>query len=483
MAKKKIADVIRNSVDVGEVLSRMSESAADTELTLETAAAALLVKSAEQEQVINLKEKIYGGVWDVALAVYKALQQVFGFVATAGFLPQVYKIASGPHGETVDIPFAQFKAPGVEGSMAPNVDWADKAGPTFFLSAAIKRKHSGKFEQIIKAAREILARESIYRAKALKVDFANGDKAGTGIVEPQFLDVSRADRSSLILSERVAAAVETSVFTPIEFAARCAELGIPKKRGVLLSGMYGTGKTLTAYVAAKLCTESGRTFVYVETADQLAQAVQFALQYSPALVFCEDIDRALAGQRTASVDEILNTVDGIDTKTADLMIILTTNNAAAINRAMVRPGRLDDVIEFAPPDAATVARLIRFYAGSLLEEDTYLELVAAELAGQIPAVIRECVERAKLSAVKLSRGAPGALAITGEALLDSAYTMGAQLRLLSAAEPGMGAYEAVGRLVAAVAGRGAHDPDSLQVAFLEAPRRKGAQEEEEVGRG
>ena len=110
------------------------------------------------------------------------------------------------------------------------------------------------------------------------------------------------------------------------------------------------------------------------------------------------------------------------------MVILTTNAVENINKAMLRPGRLDAVINFERPDAYTAERLIRYYGGELVPQHEDLQAVGVALAGQIPAVIRECVERAKLSAIKLY-GSAGL--IDAAALLDAAEGMQWQLALLN----------------------------------------------------
>ena len=75
--------------------------------------------------------------------------------------------------------------------------------------------------------------------------------------------------------------------------------------------------------------------------------------------------------------------------------------------------------------------LIRLYARGLLEPKANLSRVGDMLAGEIPAVVREVVERAKLSALGLQSIKGGVLVLTEDALLDSAHTMQMQIRLLN----------------------------------------------------
>jgi len=248
----------------------------------------------------------------------------------------------------------------------------------------------------------------------------------------EFIDTRSTDPDDLIYHPDLAAAIQTNLFTPITRATDCAANGIPLKRGILLGGTFGTGKTMAAAVAARLAVDAGITYVYVPHADELADAIEFARQYqSPAcVVFCEDVDRVVAGERSVEMDDILNIIDGIDSKDANVITVLTTNDLHSINQAMLRPGRLDAIIDMIPPDAATAERLLRRYAGPAIAPDTELTVAAGILAGHIPAVIAEVVRRAKLA--QLRRQAPGTpvTQLSQEALIEAAQTMRAQVSLL-----------------------------------------------------
>jgi transitional endoplasmic reticulum ATPase len=100
---------------------------------------------------------------------------------------------------------------------------------------------------------------------------------------------------------------------------------------------------------------------------------------------------------------------------------------------MLRPGRLDAVIAFVPPDAEAAERLIRAYAGKLLAPGTDLKHAGAALAGRIPAVVREAIERAKLVAIATTKGEE--FMLTGPMLVAAARSMDFQLALLDRTEP------------------------------------------------
>lgn len=392
------------------------------------------------EENVALSEVFDVFPWDGAHALMQVLTKRYGWAAsepTPGFFgskpPQMLTIETG-FGQVIRIPWGLFSLPGIEGHIETGATKKD-GRVVFAISGATKRKNEAAIGALFDDMREYLKTGSIYRGKAIKLRFRDDDGGELEMPEPKFLDTSWIDRNCLIYSDDVQASIETNLFTPI---GRCADLianGIPIKRGVLLGGMYGTGKTLAAHVASKLAVDNNITYLYVPRADELADAIKFAKQYqSPAcVIFCEDIDRAVSGERTVEMDDILNIIDGIDTKNANIIVVMTTNALDAINPAMLRPGRLDAVIEVSPPDSNAVEKLLRLYGGDTIGADVDLSEVAHLLAGNIPAVIAEVVKRARLSQLRLQPAGHIVNQVGASALIEAAATMKRQLAILHAA--------------------------------------------------
>lgn len=376
--------------------------------------------------------------WDGAHALAKVLAKRYGWTdmkPTPGMLgdkpPELIRIEVAP-GKFTEVPLGRFSIPGVEGWLQTAVSSVD-GRVAFTLKAGILRGSEATVRQIFADLTEYLKTGSIYQGQAIKLRFSGDDGDPIEVPTPQFLDTSKIDADMLVFSNEVQTAVNTNLFTPITRAGELIQHGIPVKRGVLLGGTYGTGKTLAATVASKLAVEAGITFIYVPRADELSQAVKFAQQYqSPAsVVFCEDVDRVMDGERSIEMDDILNIIDGIDSKNSNIIVVLTTNHLDQINQAMLRPGRLDAVIEVSPPDAAAVTKLIRKYGGAVIDPAAKLDRVGEVMQGNIPAVIAEVVKRAKLSQLSLQEPGTALNVISEDALLDAAHTMKRQLELLN----------------------------------------------------
>lgn len=396
-----------------------------------------------EEEDVDMSETFDVFPWDGAAALDTVLKRIYGWSPAQsidmGFFgkiaPKMINVDLD-HDKKMAVPWGQFGLPNISGSVSTGVD--RKEGRLVFeISASVKRKSEPVVQRLFKELREYIRDGgSIYQGKAIKIRFRDDDGDVLRMPEPKFMRTDDVDQTQLVYSREVHSSIETNLFTPIQRVMDLKANGIPIKRGVLLGGKYGTGKTLAAKVAAKLAVQNGITFIYVSRADELADAIGFAKQYqSPAsVVFCEDIDRAMNGDRSVEMDDILNIIDGIDSKNANIMVVLTTNFLNNINAAMLRPGRLDAVIDVKAPDAEAVQRLLRVYGGDAIDMAEDLTEVGEVLDGHIPAVIAEVVKRAKLSQLRLNPPGQPVTNLSSDALLEAATTMSMQLQLLHDAD-------------------------------------------------
>lgn len=421
-------------VSVGHDGKKIVLPAVPTDMSYKEAAKVLLRKDKEEEEVVVVQEKTTAFYFDGLIAFNKAMREVFGWVEARptmtmfGPQPPEIVVIETDFGVRTEVLAGKFVLPGVEGEIYTNAERDRDNRLVFTIQASIKRKHAHIVRLLGDKTREIVARESIYRGKAIRL---RTDDDGTLTSEaPTFFDISGADKMALIFSDSVTEQINVNLFTPIQYTSASRRLRIPLKRGVLLSGKYGTGKTLTATKTADICVKNGWTFILLDRVAGLREALSIARLYQPCVVFAEDIDRSMAGQeRTEAIDDILNTIDGVESKGTEVFTVLTTNHLDEINQAMLRPGRLDAVIEITPPDAIAARKLMRVYGAGMIDENDPLEEAGAELEGQIPATIREATERSKLYALCISGGTDGK--ITDAALAASARQMKAHLHLLN----------------------------------------------------
>lgn len=395
---------------------------------------------ARAEETVAIAEVIDCHPLEGAYGLLKALTQKYGWtraVPTPGFWGDTPPSMLGldiSYLERVQVPWGRMVVPGVDGWLAPAMIAKD-GRQVFYLAGEVKNKNTNVVKEIVELIKGFVSTESIYRGKAFRLRFPATEAKNPFDNQPRFLYTAGTRREDLIFSDDLMTQVAVNVWAPIEHTSECRAHGVPLKRGILLEGPYGTGKTLVATVTARICEERGWTFIYLEDVMDLAKAIQFAGAYSPAVIFAEDVDKAVEGQeRSAKVNAILNTIDGMDTKAQETMVILTTNHLTTINQAMLRPGRLDAVISVRPPDSGAVVKLIHLYGRNLIAEHEDLREVGILLKGQIPSAIREVVERAKLAAI--ARKDPGdLLGLTANDLLVAGRGMLDHLELLKVPAP------------------------------------------------
>lgn len=425
----------KTTVDVVSVVTHGDALVIPEGMTLERVDKVIHQKMEFDDTVVEVAAQIPGFVPEAAYAFYKAMEEKYGWVNQVpkpGFFgsnPPATITIEVDRGKSVQVPFGRFELPYVEGYLESGITEAqDRPGVAVFtIGGQVKRKYEDIVNELVQIAKRNVRDNSIYRGKAFRLRLKDDKGKPLPFPTPQFLDLNANVENELIFPSDVMLDIDINLFTPIEHTEACRKHEIPLKRGVLLAGDFGVGKTMAAHATALKCVRNGWTYIVCERADELADVLRLASEYKPAVVFCEDIDRVMAGERDIDTDHILNVIDGVESKNAELMIVLTTNDIDNINPALLRPGRLDAVIYIDKPDAEAAERLARQYGRGLVGDSEDISEASILLAGRIPAVIREAVERSKLAAIKLSDDPLGELHVTNAALLHSAKRMQFQL--------------------------------------------------------
>lgn len=415
-------------------------------IDFDTAIRALILQKEAEEKIVAIDITTSLEVADGFVAFLRVLQREYGFVSnmgTDGFFffpgtpPTSLSIETSPgHRET--IPTGKIQVPGIDGWITPAVGIQNKF-PVFKIGGEVKGKHKDAVNALAKMIEEECKKNSVYKGRAISTSFRLPNEcANLQDTFPQFAAIDQVAPNQVVFSREIEEQIETTLYVPITHTELCRKHGIPLKRGVLLEGPYGTGKTLTAQAVATLCSQNGWTFIYLKDVRRLEHAYEFAAKYQPAVVFAEDMDHIINGEDEDEVAETLknirNAMDGIDSKGIEVMTVLTTNFLEKLTEALLRPGRIDTVVPVRAPDREASLRLVKMYARDLLDPNCDLEnsQVGDILAGEIPAIIREVVERSKLSAIR--RGGER-LIITAKDLEVVARGMKNHMELLRKKEP------------------------------------------------
>lgn len=440
--------------DVEHVGTKITLPADPRHMALRDAVDVLEQKIKDEEQMMDVHEIIDAFPLDALVALNHVMKEKFGwtsatsqkiesFFGTQEIRPDLITVKTGPKiGDSVQVLSGMFKIPNVENPI--NTRFIKHKGRAcLVLFGEARKREFHIIKELAEDTRRYLRDNSIYKGKSIQLHVNSSGKLSEN-AEPQFMETDNIDIDQLVLNEKEIQQVEATLWAPIINTELCIKHKIPLNRGILLEGTYGTGKTMTAHVTSRICVENGWTYIMLDDVRGLADALVFAQRYQPAVVFAEDVDRVV-GQRDQAGNDLLNTIDGVLTKNAKVITVLTTNHVENLETAMLRPGRLDAVISVRAPEPEAVKKLIRIYAQDLLAEDENLDAVANILAGQIPATIREVVERSKLGMIYR-----GAHDLIENDLIISANNMKDHLELLAGKKPEDSAEERLGKALRAV---------------------------------
>ncbi|WP_241744197.1 AAA family ATPase [Cellulosimicrobium arenosum] len=254
--------------------------------------------------------------------------------------------------------------------------------------------------------REAMVEHSVLRGRVVTF---TASEYGPSVGGMAFLRRDRVPASDVVLPEGTLARIERQVIGVARHREVLRSAGQHLKRGVLLHGAPGTGKTHTV---RHLVGESPGTTVILLAggALQLVRlAAETARALQPAVVVLEDCDliaedRSFHDGPQPLLFEVLDAMDGL-AQDADVAFVLTTNRADLLERALAqRPGRVDLAVEIPLPDENARRRLFALYRGGLPFSAAVLDDVARRTDGVTASFVKEAIRRAVLRAAEAGHG-------------------------------------------------------------------------------
>ena len=240
----------------------------------------------------------------------------------------------------------------------------------------------------------------VFRGQVLS--FTASEHHGNELVT--FLPRPQVAAGDVVLPDGLLETVERHIIGVGDWSRELLSAGQHLKRGLLLHGPPGTGKTHTVrYLTGRLASSTiilltGRSIRFIDQAAALARRLQ------PSMVVLEDVD-LVAVDRDFTQDgnpllfSLLEAMDGIGAD-ADVTFVLTTNRADMLETALAdRPGRVDLAVEIPRPDLRCRERLLQVYARGL-SVDADFARVAADTEGITASFIKEMIRRTVLVSLR-----------------------------------------------------------------------------------
>ncbi|GAB3685133.1 proteasome-activating nucleotidase [Salinarchaeum chitinilyticum] len=250
----------------------------------------------------------------------------------------------------------------------------------------------------------VLNQETDARAQAMEVDASPSvSYADIGGIDEQVLEVREA------------------VEQPLESPEQFDEVGIEPPSGVLLHGPPGTGKTMLAKAVAN---ETDATFIKMAGSELVRKFIgegsrlvrdlfELASEREPAVIFIDEID-AIAAKRTESktsgdaevqrtMMQLLSEMDGFEER-GEIRIMAATNRFDMLDRAILRPGRFDRLIEVPEPEAEGRERILQIHTRDMnVADDVDFAALARETGGFSGADINSLTTEAGMFAIRDDR--------------------------------------------------------------------------------
>lgn len=236
-----------------------------------------------------------------------------------------------------------------------------------------------------------------YRGRVLRASYTSG--LHLTVTSPP----ATVTRATVIVDEQVWREIDLGVAAVRDRHELLNTHGLGARRGVLLCGPPGTGKSaVSAVIAAEVVGEFTVIYVEAKAGEQLLSSVVDEAQRlgGPILLILEDVDLWCRDRNTGGggLSELLQAMD--IAPDARILTLASTNDPNTLDKAAIRTGRFDAIVDVGYPTRADAARILTALLTGLPGADTVdTDAVAAALPEHTSGSdLREIVRRAVLSA-------------------------------------------------------------------------------------
>ncbi|HLK16738.1 MAG TPA: ATP-binding protein [Fimbriimonadaceae bacterium] len=269
------------------------------------------------------------------------------------------------------------------------------------LEVQVAAPGPGDAEKLMEAIEHACTGKSVYKGSIISIERQRLANRQQTCLSLQFHAPPRLTEKDIILPEVTLRLIERNTVGFFQTLDAMRATGRSVKRGLLLYGRPGTGKTMTAKWISSAVPGLTTLFLSAEQLFLIKDCCQMARMLAPSMVVLEDVD-LIARDRAKNEDiegritlnQLLNEMDGI-AENAGVLFLLTSNRPDELELALAaRPGRIDQAIEYPLPDPPCRRRLFERFLAGLEVEDLDIDDLVARTDGAPPAFIQELVRKA-----------------------------------------------------------------------------------------
>lgn len=317
---------------------------------------------------------------------------------------------------TLTVPAGEMSLPFCHGKTSkwqPTLTVVQNGDGSGSMIANIIRGDQDAMQGVFKFVEDLAVAESIYLGQVVDVNY-------------NYQKLTSFKPEDVALTDELRNAVDLFVRGPLQYTDALKREGLPPKTGLFLHGDPGGGKTMIVQLCEYIAARMGAMVIRVAPETGIAglrKANEMSLRLMKhghkVLQSMEDMEKLCEQSRESTLD----VMDGGEAKGLNRVMLGTTNFEPRIDRAMLRPGRFDGVVECSLPDLVAFEHLGKvLLRGRDLSGIDWAEAFP-HFEGYTYAFIANAVQNIIRAAVNRQKGVEGEITVTTEDLIAAALSV------------------------------------------------------------